>query len=96
MLPAQLRQPQADNSLSARDPTDDPGSRATGQTLYSGLTYGLGIFVGTLTAGRLVETIGFHGLFLTSALVALLSMAVMWTVPPVRRNDSNRQARGGP
>jgi PPP family 3-phenylpropionic acid transporter len=73
----------------------DPGSRATGQTLYSGLTYGLGIFVGTLTAGSLVETIGFHGLFFTSAAVAMLSLAVMWTVPEVRRNGTDRKVRTG-
>lgn len=54
-----------------------PGRRATGQALYSGLTYGLGTLVGTLAAGRLAEAIGLPGLFLVSAATAAAGLAVL-------------------
>jgi PPP family 3-phenylpropionic acid transporter len=61
----------------------EAGSRTTGQTMYSGLTFGLGIFVGTLLAGRLADTIGFPGLFSLSAGIALASFLMLKTVPPM-------------
>jgi PPP family 3-phenylpropionic acid transporter len=54
-----------------------PGRRATGQALYSGLTYGLGIFTGTLLAGALVDRAGYAGLFLFCAAMPLLAIAVL-------------------
>jgi PPP family 3-phenylpropionic acid transporter len=59
----------------------DAGSRATGQAMYSGLTFGLGVSAGTLLAGRLAEPIGFPGLFVLSAGIAVASLLMLRTVP---------------
>jgi len=53
------------------------GDRATGQALYSGLTYGLGIFCGTLGAGLLAERIGLPSLFGISAATSLVALLVL-------------------
>ena len=57
-----------------------PHARARGQALYSGMTYGLGMFVGSLAAGALALPLGLQGLFLASAGVAVLALFVL----PVR------------
>ena len=54
-----------------------PASRTKGQTIYSGATYGLGFFVGTLAAGFLAELIGLSALFRVSAAVALAGLVVL-------------------
>lgn len=46
-------------------------SRARGQTMFSGMTYGLGMLVGGLVAGALAEPLGLDGLFRLSALIAV-------------------------
>ena len=50
---------------------------ATGQALYSGLTYGLGIFAGTLAAGPLVDRAGYGALFLFCAVMPVLALVVL-------------------
>jgi PPP family 3-phenylpropionic acid transporter len=52
-------------------------ARARGQTMYSGMTYGLGMSVGSLGAGWLGAMIGLPSLFLVSAGVALCAMPVL-------------------
>jgi PPP family 3-phenylpropionic acid transporter len=54
-----------------------PEDRATGQALYSGLTYGLGIFCGTLGAGLLAERVGLSSLFGISAATSLVALLVL-------------------
>ncbi|MDX1388788.1 MAG: MFS transporter [Acidobacteriota bacterium] len=54
-------------------------NRTKGQTIYSGATYGLGFFVGTLGAGILAELIGLGDLYRVSAVVALAGLVVMGT-----------------
>jgi PPP family 3-phenylpropionic acid transporter len=54
-----------------------PEDRATGQALYSGLTYGLGIFCGTLVAGLLAEPVGLPSLFGISAVTSLAAVLVL-------------------
>ena len=54
-----------------------PARRATGQAMYSGITYGLGIFAGTLASGFLAAPIGLPGLYRASAAIALAAMLVL-------------------
>jgi MFS transporter, PPP family, 3-phenylpropionic acid transporter len=54
-----------------------PGERATGQALYSGLTYGSGIFVGTLLAGAIADAAGLPAVFAASSGMALLGLVLM-------------------
>lgn len=51
--------------------------RAAGQAMYSGMTFGLGLFVGSLVAGLLAAPLGLGPLFLVSALPALLALAIL-------------------
>jgi PPP family 3-phenylpropionic acid transporter len=53
------------------------GRQAKGQAMYSGMTFGLGLFVGSLAAGWVVEWMGLPALFQTSAGVALLAVLVL-------------------
>lgn len=48
-----------------------PSSRATGQAIYSGASYGLGMSGGTLAAGFLADAVGLPWVFAGSAGVAL-------------------------
>ncbi|MCP3980269.1 MAG: MFS transporter [bacterium] len=52
-------------------------ARARGQAIYSGMTFGLGMFVGTLVAGRAADTIGLPLLFQLSALPALAAIPLL-------------------
>ena len=52
-------------------------ARARGQSLFSGLTYGLGSVVGGLVAGALAEPIGLGPLFVLSALMAAAGWALL-------------------
>ena len=63
-----------------------PGRRAEGQSLFSGLTYGLGGLVGMLLAGGLAESAGLRATFLVSAAIAALGLVVLAAVsdPPRR------------
>jgi PPP family 3-phenylpropionic acid transporter len=54
-----------------------PQARARGQAMYSGMTFGLGMFVGNLSAGWLAAPLGLPALFLASAGVALLALVVL-------------------
>ncbi len=51
--------------------------RASGQAVYSGLTYGLGNVAGAVTAGVLYGTTGPFGLFAISSLIALAGAGLM-------------------
>jgi PPP family 3-phenylpropionic acid transporter len=51
--------------------------RAKGQAMYSGMTFGLGLFAGSLAAGWLVEPLGLPAVFLASAGVALAALLVL-------------------
>ena len=53
------------------------GRQARGQAMYSGMTFGLGLFVGSLAAGWVVAWIGLPALFQGSAGVALLALLVL-------------------
>jgi PPP family 3-phenylpropionic acid transporter len=53
------------------------GRQARGQAMYSGMTFGLGLFVGSLAAGWVVAWIGLPALFQGSAGVALLAVLVL-------------------
>ncbi len=48
--------------------------RARGQAMYSGMTFGLGLFAGSLVAGWLVDPIGLSAVFRGSAWVALAAL----------------------
>ena len=50
--------------------------RARGQAMYSGMTFGLGLFAGSLVAGWLADPIGLSAVFRGSALVALAALLV--------------------
>jgi len=54
-----------------------PLHRAKGQAMYSGMTFGLGLFAGSLVAGWLVEPLGLPVVFLASAGVALTALLVL-------------------
>jgi len=54
-----------------------PAARARGQTMFSGMTYGLGMFLGALGSGWLGARIGLAPLFVVSAAVALAAVAVL-------------------
>jgi len=54
-----------------------PHHRAKGQAMYSGMTFGLGLFVGSLVAGWLVEPLGLPDVFLASAGLALATLFVL-------------------
>jgi PPP family 3-phenylpropionic acid transporter len=62
----------------------DPANRATGQALYSGLSYGLGIFLGNLLAGALADRIGLPSLFAGSAAVPLVALLLLGKMRPGR------------
>jgi PPP family 3-phenylpropionic acid transporter len=51
--------------------------RASGQAIYSGLTFGLGTVLGAMTAGALYDVIGPFRLYAVSALVALAGAVLM-------------------
>lgn len=51
--------------------------RATGLALYSGLSFGLGIFAGTIGAGFMAEIIGIGGLFTAAAALALAALLIL-------------------
>jgi PPP family 3-phenylpropionic acid transporter len=51
--------------------------RATGLALYSGLSFGLGIFAGTLGAGFMAEIVGIGGLFGVAAALALAALLIL-------------------
>jgi PPP family 3-phenylpropionic acid transporter len=53
------------------------GRQARGQAMYSGMTFGLGLFVGSLAAGWAVEMIGLPAVFRLSSGVALLAVLVL-------------------
>jgi PPP family 3-phenylpropionic acid transporter len=57
-----------------------PQRRARGQAVYSGMTFGLGILLGSLAAGWLVGPLGLSRVFIGSAGVALLAG---WLVGPL-------------
>lgn len=57
------------------------GDRARGQAMYSGMTYGVGMFAGSLVAGWLAGSVGLPGLFLASAGMALAGLAVLYRGP---------------
>lgn len=52
-------------------------ARAKGQALYSGMTYGLGLFVGSTLAGILATPLGLPTVFLLSAAVAASALFVL-------------------
>jgi PPP family 3-phenylpropionic acid transporter len=54
-----------------------PLHRAKGQAMYSGMTFGLGLFAGSLVAGWLVVPLGLPTVFLASAGVALVALLVL-------------------
>jgi PPP family 3-phenylpropionic acid transporter len=54
-----------------------PRHRARGQAMYSGMTFGMGLFVGSLAAGWLVEPLGLPAVFRASAGVALVALLVL-------------------
>jgi len=54
-----------------------PARRATGQAMYSGVSYGLGFFIGTLASGFLAAPIGLPALYRGSAAVALTALLVL-------------------
>lgn len=56
--------------------------QASAQSLYVGLTYGLGGAVGLLAAGRLYDALGGRLLFAASALVALLALPLAARLSP--------------
>jgi PPP family 3-phenylpropionic acid transporter len=58
--------------------------RASGQAMYSGMTFGLGMFVGSLSAGALARSVGLPAAFVASAFVALAA------VPLLPRGSSGR------
>jgi len=51
--------------------------RASGQAMYSGMTFGLGMFVGSLAAGALARTVGLPAAFVASAFVALAAVPLL-------------------
>jgi PPP family 3-phenylpropionic acid transporter len=53
--------------------------RAVGQAVYSGMTFGLGMFVGSLAAGWLTRSAGMPAAFVASAVVALAALPVLPT-----------------
>jgi len=59
------------------------GARRNAQALYSGLTFGLGIVVGTAAAGPLYAALSGSGAFLVAAAFSLL-LAVAWFVAAPR------------
>jgi PPP family 3-phenylpropionic acid transporter len=51
--------------------------RARGQAMYSGMTFGLGMLVGSLLAGTTAELVGLPGLYYASTVVALAALLVL-------------------
>ena len=45
--------------------------------MYSGLSFGLGIFAGTLGAGFTAEIVGIDGLFAVGAALALVALLIL-------------------
>jgi PPP family 3-phenylpropionic acid transporter len=54
-----------------------PGTRATGQALYSGWTFGAGMMVGTALSGLLMDRLGSSGMFWAACGFAAGSLAVI-------------------
>jgi PPP family 3-phenylpropionic acid transporter len=67
-----------------------PQLQASAQSLYIGLTYGLGGAVGLMGAGKLYDIVGSGPLFLMSALVALAAL------PLLTRLEGARPRAAGP
>jgi PPP family 3-phenylpropionic acid transporter len=65
-------------------------NRAREQALYSGLTYGLGIFAGSLITGLLVARLGLSTIYIGSAVLALLALPLLGA----SRQDSGNRAGG--
>jgi PPP family 3-phenylpropionic acid transporter len=65
--------------------------RASGQSIYSGVTFGAGSVVGFVVAGRLYEDWGGGMLFQASAWVALAAALLslfLWREPTLRGNGA--------
>jgi PPP family 3-phenylpropionic acid transporter len=69
-----------------------PGARARGQAMYSGMTFGAGMFVGNLTAGALAVPLGLPALYLASAGVALVALVVLGGAGDYSGPGSDREA----
>jgi PPP family 3-phenylpropionic acid transporter len=70
------------------------GFRASGQSLYSGLTFGAGSVLGFLAAGRLYQAWGSAALFQASAWTALVAAGlslVLWREPGLRAGGLARE-----
>jgi PPP family 3-phenylpropionic acid transporter len=61
--------------------------RARGQAMYSGMTFGLGMLIGSLLAGSLAELVGLSGLFYASSAVALAAVLVLGRPGAARGTD---------
>jgi PPP family 3-phenylpropionic acid transporter len=68
------------------------GSRATGQALYSGWTYGAGIMAGTLLAGIVKDHLGAAPMFSLSGFMALAALVII-LARPGRRPQSASMSR---
>jgi MFS transporter, PPP family, 3-phenylpropionic acid transporter len=64
-----------------------PGRRASGQAIYSSLTYGVGNVIGMFLSGLLYERAGMRGLFAAACGVALLGAVLVLAA-------SRRELRG--
>jgi len=64
------------------------GARRNAQALYSGLTFGLGIVLGTAVAGPLYVAVSGSGSFLVAAGFAAL-VAVAWFIAAPRMGDGS-------
>jgi len=62
-------------------------ARAEGQAMYSGMTFGLGLFVGSLAAGWLTAAIGLPAVFRVSAGVAVVALLVLGRTATPRPHD---------
>jgi len=64
------------------------GSRATGQALYSGWTYGAGMMAGTLLAGVVKDHLGTGWMFTISGVMALSALGIILAKPGRRLADT--------
>jgi len=71
-----------------------PAASARGQAMYSGMTFGAGMFVGNLAAGWLAGPLGLSTLFVASAGVALVALAVLARAGAYPGSEPDRDARG--
>jgi hypothetical protein len=60
--------------------------------MYSGMTFGAGMFVGNLTAGALAVPLGLPALYLASAGVALVALVVLGGAGDYSGPGSDREA----